>query len=232
MRVKAEDRIGTVVNGWKILAVVGREKSSKAIFQVQSIISQRIINASVRDLKDDRRAHYAIRHYAKRLKNVFQNMKHRCYNVNDSSYNCYGARGIAVCKEWLEDPNSFYEWALEHGYEDTLTIDRINADKGYSPDNCRWISLAENSKWRRNSSKIWIDVYCDTETGWSVRVGKYRDWFGGIRRRHGFDDAYQKLLDRIEELGGIKKVMGISEEEPDITGFLTDIENDCLEVEP
>lgn len=232
MRVKAEDRIGTVINGWKILALVGREKKGKAIFQVQSIISQRIVYANIYDLRNNRYSHHITYNHNKRLAKIFQDMKQRCFNVNVKAYKRYGARGIAVCKEWLEDPNSFYEWAFEHGYEDTLTIDRINVDKGYSPDNCRWISLAENSKWQRNSSKVWIGVYCDTEAGWSVKVGKYRDWFRGIRKRHGFDDAYQKLLDRIEELGGIRKAMGISEEEPDITGFLTDIENDCLEVGP
>lgn len=234
MGVKAESRIGTIINGWKILAVVKRTEDRHVTFQAQSTVSGRIVNARLYGLQHNKYAHRIAhkRSYNKRLTSIFNDMKQRCFNVNIKMYKCYGARGITVCKEWLEDSNSFYEWAFEHGYEDTLTIDRIDVNKGYSPDNCRWISPAENSKWHRNSSKVWIGVYCDTESGWSVKVGKHRDWFRGMRKRHDFDDAYQKLLDRIEELGGIKKVMGISEEEPDITGFLTDIENDCLEVEP
>lgn len=232
MRVKAEDRIGTVVNGWKILAVARKKENGHVILQAQSTVSGRIINARLFDLKDNRYAHRTTRNYAKRLRDIFQSMKRRCYEVNNISYSYYGARGITVCKEWLEDPNSFYEWALEHGYEDTLTIDRIDVNKEYEPDNCRWISNEENAKWKRSSHEIWIDIYCDTESGWSVKIGRSRGWFNSMKRLYGFDYTYRKLLDRIEELGGIRKVMGISEEEPDITGFLTDIENDCLEVEP
>lgn len=72
-------------------------------------------------------------------------MKQRCYNQNDPKYGSYGGKGIAICKEWLDDFMNFYDWAMENGYTDELTIDRIDPKKGYSPDNCRWITMEENN---------------------------------------------------------------------------------------
>lgn len=81
-----------------------------------------------------------------RLYSIFRNMKQRCYNPNNPKYNSYGGRGITICDEWLNDFQMFYDWSMSHGYSDELTIDRINNDKGYSPQNCRWITWEENRK--------------------------------------------------------------------------------------
>ena len=65
-------------------------------------------------------------------------MKQRCYNPNHRKYKNYGARGIKICDEWLGNFATFYEWAINNGYEDNLSLDRIDVDKGYEPSNCRW----------------------------------------------------------------------------------------------
>lgn len=78
-------------------------------------------------------------------------MKDRCYKEKDKHYKDYGGRGIDICKEWLEDKEKFIEWSLNNGCRLDLTIDRIDNDKGYYPDNCRWVTISENNQNRRSS---------------------------------------------------------------------------------
>ena len=80
-----------------------------------------------------------------RLYNIWQNMKGRCYNEHDARYFRYGGRGIRVCDEWRSDFSAFYNWALNNGYDESLTIDRIDNDGNYCPNNCRWSTVQEQS---------------------------------------------------------------------------------------
>lgn len=91
--------------------------------------------------------------YGTRLYSIWRGIKSRCLNPNEPGYRLYGGRGITVCPEWL-DGETFFKWALSHGYEDNLTIDRIDCNKGYSPDNCRWITNDEQQRNRRNNIVI------------------------------------------------------------------------------
>ena len=81
-------------------------------------------------------------------------MKARCYDRNRDRFKDYGGRGITVCDEWRNSYESFAKWAKENGYSDDLTIDRINNDKGYSPDNCRFTTAKMQA---RNTRKIHAD---------------------------------------------------------------------------
>lgn len=89
----------------------------------------------------------------KKLNQTWYGMKYRCYSkkLDARTARSYRDKGIRVCDEWLNDFNSFKEWALANGYKPGLTIDRIDPDGNYEPSNCRWITRSENS--RRANSK-------------------------------------------------------------------------------
>lgn len=86
-----------------------------------------------------------------RLYRIYNNMKSRCYKSYAKEYEDYGGRGISICDEWLGRIGfiNFYKCAMEHGYDDKLTIDRIDNDKNYEPGNCRWVTrLIQNNNSR------------------------------------------------------------------------------------
>ena len=110
------------------------------------------------------------KNYNERLRNIYYDIAHRCYNINDVSYKWYGAKGIKLSDEWYNNYQAFESWSFNNGYADNLTIDRIDPTKDYSPDNCRWITLEENS--RRAGKVNWITVDNLTLTGrqWSEKL--------------------------------------------------------------
>lgn len=106
-----------------------------------------------------------------RLYNIWHSMKRRCYAVSSKDFVNYGGRGITVCSEWLNDFQAFHDWAVSHGYSDELTIDRIDNDKGYSPDNCRWVTTKEQNQKKRNVKLIEWNGQTHTLTEWATITG-------------------------------------------------------------
>lgn len=112
---------------------------------------------------------------------VYDNIMKRCYRKNDNGYKFYGARGIKLCDEWLNNRDSFYEWALLNGYKDGLQLDRIDVNGNYEPNNCRFITPKENARNRRsnriiyhNGVKYVFSEFCETFNISKRRSALYR----------------------------------------------------------
>lgn len=107
----------------------------------------------------------------KRLYSIWCTMKTRCSNKNSTKYHMYGARGIFVCAEWLHDFVAFRTWALSHGYADTLTINRINNDGPYSPENCEWVDAKTQASNTRRNKHVTLNGETHTIAEWSRITG-------------------------------------------------------------
>lgn len=117
-----------------------------------------------------------------KLYHVWETMRLRCSSPEDKKYYCYGARGIAVCDEWYNNFLAFRDWALSHGYQEGLTIDRIDNNQGYSPDNCRWTSRKIQQRNRRNNVYITYQGKTQTLIEWCEELGlKYKTINGRIQ---------------------------------------------------
>lgn len=134
--------------------------------------------------------------YDKRLYGVWYNMKNRCSNPNHKSRKIYYDRGISVCEEWNGSYESFCKWAYSHGYNEHLTIDRIDNEKGYCPDNCRWVTSKAQGNNRRNNHLVEMFGEVHTLAEWSEKLGvsEYRMWYYSSK---GFSD------DRLREKLGV-----------------------------
>lgn len=119
-----------------------------------------------------------------RLNRIYRAMKTRCYNANAKSYKWYGARGITICEEW-QDYSEFKNWAHSNGYESDLTIDRIDGDKGYSPENCRWVSMKVQSNNRRSNHRVTYGNEVKSLAEWCEKKGM----------------SYKRVEARIKKLG-------------------------------
>lgn len=106
-----------------------------------------------------------------RLYNTWCSMKDRCYSQNNKSYGYYGARGIRVDQQWLKDFAAFRDWSLANGYKDNLTLDRIDVDGPYTPNNCRWVDMRMQANNRRNSIYITLNGETHTCSEWSRITG-------------------------------------------------------------
>ena len=112
-------------------------------------------------------------HTGTRLYQAYLNMKSRCYCKKGKCYRNYGGHGITVCDEWMgkDGAANFIEWAYKSGYSDDLTLDRIDVNKGYSPDNCRWITNKEQQSNRSDNHFVTYKGRTQTITQWAEELG-------------------------------------------------------------
>ncbi len=124
-----------------------------------------------------------------RIHNIWMGMNKRCRESRGHNFEFYKGRGIAVCAEWVGDFTAFQTWALAHGYADHLEIDRIDSDKGYEPDNCRWATRSQQVRNRRKTTHPCSSRYKGVCWDTSQDMWKVQIYVNGRRTYCGlFDD--------------------------------------------
>ena len=118
-----------------------------------------------------------------RLYNIWSHMCERCNNPNFVYFENYGGRGIAVCDEWLGNYEAFRSWALSNGYNDRLTLDRIDNDGDYTPENCRWVTTKEQANNRRSNRMLSYNGETHNIETWCKIAGLSRHIVDGRLRR-------------------------------------------------
>ena len=139
----------------------------------------------------------------KRLGKIWYDIQNRCYNEKCQAYKNYGARGIKVCDEWRNSYFAFENWAYSNGYSCNLTIDRINVDLGYSPNNCRWVTKSQQCNNRTNNIFISLNGETLTIAQWAKKLKI------SIPRLHYRYTRHKEDLSRVIYIGnGRKKFSG------------------------
>jgi len=162
-----------------------------------------------------------------RLRNIWHKIKERCQDPRHPQYKRYGGQGVRVCT-WWETYENFYVWAMQNGYDKTLTIDRIDNKLGYTPENCRWVSRQEQARNRKNNIMITFNGKTKCLAEWAEITG-FQDQLLEFRYHNGYTpeqilllpskgkqkfskllhdllseskqaDAYRKLIDKIDKI--------------------------------
>jgi hypothetical protein len=145
--------------------------------------------------------------YKSRLNKTYRGLKQRCYNPKNTRYPYYGGRGILMCDEWLGElgPVNFINWALENGYTDELSIDRIDNDGNYEPSNCRWVNQETQCRNRRvrvtNKTGVsGVTLRKDLKTiswrvtiranGKNINIGTFHDFDHAVKKRKEAEIVY------------------------------------------
>ena len=113
-----------------------------------------------------------------RIYNTWCCMKQRCLNANHKSYKNYGGRDISICKEWVESFERFYKWSLQHGYSDSLQLERKDNDGNYEPENCEWVNAKRQARNRRSNVTYQYNgiKYCFKELCEVLDIGYSGAW--------------------------------------------------------
>lgn len=130
------------------------------------------------------------------LNTIWCGLKERCTNPNASNYQWYGGRGITICDEWLEFL-PFYDWSIANGWEPGLSIDRIDVDHGYSPDNCRFVPFRKQFRNRRSNRDITVDGESHLQCEWEEILGLPKKRIAKWKYTHDEDYARQRIHEEL-----------------------------------
>ncbi|WP_195245019.1 hypothetical protein [Clostridium celatum] len=183
--MKAIDRIGQVYGKLTITGLIYNEKAKRnyalckcecgneKVVSISNLIKGATTSCGC--YRNQRIKETCEKHgmYKTRLNKEYRGLKQRCYNSKNSRYKYYGGKNIKICDEWLGKDGfiNFMNWSLENGYNDELTLDRIDVDSDYSPDNCRWVTMRIQCNNRTTSHFETFNGETKTVAEWADKVG-------------------------------------------------------------
>lgn len=157
---------------------------------------------------------------------IYSKMKERCYNKNSSGYKNYGGRGIKICEEWLNNYLAFKNWSIANGYRDDLTIDRIDVNGDYEPNNCRWATYKQQANNKRVNHYITYNNITHTLQEWSEKyniqpktlserlkrgipfeIAILKEIPQQYKKKKRYEDTKKYQKDRITQIRKLKKVL-------------------------
>lgn len=144
----------------------------------------------------ERNTKHSLRHT--RIYRIWLLMKNRCLNSKYYLFKNYGGRGITVCNEWKNDFVKFYDWSMNNGYNDTLTIDRIDVNGNYEPSNCRWATKLQQQRNTTRLRKITYknETHCISE--WAEILGlEYNTLYHRFRRNNYSEDVLKRVIENV-----------------------------------
>lgn len=195
MQNKTNDNIvGTVLGIYEVLNECDyRSKDGHQLYHVKCTQCSKEFDMTKVNIKNSKKCIHlkSFTWKCARLRSIFNGMKYRCYHEDNKDYRWYGARGIKICDEWLNNPKSFEDWALANGYADGLTINRINENKDYCPENCEWITGSDNSKYKSTTSLIDVDGEVHTGKEWATILGFGPNRINTYMREYGMDNTVE-----------------------------------------
>lgn len=168
-RLVALEHVGFASNGatlWRCKCDCGNE----TIVRQCNLNSGKTRSCGCLDIDNTKEANTTHGKSGTRLYNIWSKIKERCYNSNRPAYKNYGRKGVVMCDEWRNDFQVFYDWAMVNGYQNNLTIDRINSNGNYEPSNCRWLTLSENVRLKNATTFISIGELSLTIHDWAIRI--------------------------------------------------------------
>ena len=140
----------------------------------------------------------------KRLRRIFYGMIDRCYNPTDRDYRWYGSKGVKIHQGWIDNPKSFEEWAIANGYKDDLTIDRIEENKNYCPDNCRWIAREDNSKYKSTTALLVVDDMVYTGREWADALLLGTNTINKMLRKYPKEKVVEFIRRRLKDMTKVR----------------------------
>ena len=202
---KLSDITGKTFGHWQVLYRSGSTPNKASVWRCKcllcgnekDVVGSSLVNGySTKCRRCVPRQSLSKPHRKDRIYHIYSAMKQRCYNPNAKHYDVYGGRGITVCDEWKNNPDAFIEWAYQNGYDDTLSLERIDTSKGYSPSNCTWIPLSKQAENRSMNHKISYNgnISSLAEACRQARIS--RDAVKSYQRKHGcsMQDAFNKYI--------------------------------------